>query len=327
MRPVSAYPEKVNGDFRWGNTDTARPFRISPVTMFRNIRYYRLDSPWPESEAELSESLSKAAFEPCGPLTERSSGWMRIDPESGEMLARRVNGADLLRLRSQSRVLPAAAVNEELENRIEDFRRRMQEAPSPREKRRLKAEARDELLPKSLLKSDKIWGFVDLKEKLVGIDTTLDSVAERFLRRLQAAFDGLNVRPLRYKRPVDELLTKIFFGNAPSQFAVGRECRMQDPADVGSVVRWTDFDLADPTIRNHVANGMRLTHLAVEYEGVMGFVLDENGSISKLRVLGMDDDREAANEPLARLDAEFVVITGTLRKLVADLKKLLEGFA
>ena len=102
---------------------------------------------------------------------------------------------------------------------------------------------------------------------------------------------------------------------------------MQDPADVGSVVRWTDFDLADPTIRNHVANGMRLTHLAVEYEGVMGFVLDENGTISKLRVLGMDDDRDAANEPLARLDAEFVVITGTLRKLVADLKKLLDGFA
>ena len=164
---VSANPAKVNGDFERWNTDTSRPFHHQPPhSMFRNIRYYRLDSPWPEGEAELSECLSNAAFEPCGPLTERSSGWMPIDPDSGDMLARRVNGADLLRLRSQSRVLPAAAVNEDLENRIEDFRRRMQEAPSPREKRRLKAEARDELLPKALLKSDKIWGFVDLKEKL-----------------------------------------------------------------------------------------------------------------------------------------------------------------
>lgn len=295
--------------------------------MFRNVRYYRLDSAWPDSEEDLSKTLEAAGFEPCGPLTERSSGWMPIDAESGDQLARRINGADLLRLRSQSRVLPPAAVNEELEVKIEDYRRRMQEAPSPREKRRLKSEARDELMPKALLKSDKIWGFVDIKGKLIGIDTALESVAERFIRRLQAPFDGLNIRPLQFNQPVGELLTGIFFGDTPGQFAVGRECRMQDPADVGSTVRWNDFDLSEPTIRNHVANGMRLTHLAIEYDNVLSCVLDENGGISKMRFLGMDEDREIHNEPLARLDAEFVLLTGTLRNLVGDLKKLLNGFA
>ena len=102
---------------------------------------------------------------------------------------------------------------------------------------------------------------------------------------------------------------------------------MQDAADGGSLVRWSNFDLSDTTIRNHVANGMRLTHLAIEYDNVMGCVLDENGVISKLRFLGMDDDREEGDEPLARLDAEFVLITGTLRKMLGDLKKLLGGFA
>jgi recombination associated protein RdgC len=126
--------------------------------MFRNIRFYRLESDWPDSEKALSKELEKAAFSPCGPLTERSSGWIPVDPETGNLLARRVNGADLLKLRSQSRVLPHAVINEELEARIEDFRNRMQEAPSPREKRRLKAETRDELLPKAMLKSDKVWG-------------------------------------------------------------------------------------------------------------------------------------------------------------------------
>ena len=37
---------------------------------------------------------------------------------------------------------------------------------------------------------------------------------------------------------------------------------MQDAADYGAKVRWTNFDLSDPTIRTHVADGMRLTHLA-----------------------------------------------------------------
>jgi recombination associated protein RdgC len=295
--------------------------------MFRNVRYYRLDGVWPDNEEALSTCLEQAGFEPCGPLTERSSGWVAVDPDTSDLLSRRVNGADLIRLRSQSRVLPAAVINEELEARIEEFRSRMQEAPTPREKRRLKAEARDELMPKAMLKSDRIWGYVDLKEKVLGIDTALDSVAERFLRRLQASIDGVNIRPLQFMLPVEELLTGVFFDDAPKQFSLGRECRMQDLADAGSIVRWTDFDLSDKTIRDHVANGMRLTHLAIVYDNVMSCVLNENGVISKIRFLGMDDDVENHKDPLARQDAEFVLITGTLRNLLGDLKKQLGGFA
>ena len=295
--------------------------------MFRNVRFYHLDGVWPESEESLSTSLEQAGFEPCGPLTERSSGWVAIDPDTSDFLARRVNGADLFRLRSQSRVLPAAVINEELEVRIEEFRRRMQEAPTPREKRRLKAEARDELMPKAMLKSDRIWGYVDLKEKVLGIDTALDSVAERFLRRMQASLDGINIRPLQFMKPVDELLSGIFFDDAPRQFSLGRECRMQDLGDAASKVRWTDFDLNDKSIRDHVANGMRLTHLSIVYDNMMNFTMDENGVLTKLKFIGMDDDIENHKEALARQDAEFVLITGTLRNLLGDLKKQLGGFA
>jgi recombination associated protein RdgC len=295
--------------------------------MFRNIRFYRLDGTWPESEEALSTSLEQAGFEPCGPLTERSSGWVAIDLDTSELLARRVNGADLIRLRSQSRVLPAAVINEELEVRIEDYRKRMQEAPTPREKRRLKAEARDELMPKAMLKSDRIWGYIDLKEKVLGIDTALESVAERFLRRMQASLDGINIRPLQFMKPVDELLSGIFFEDAPRQFSLGRECRMQDLGDAASKVRWTDFDLSDKSIRDHVANGMRLTHLSIVYDNIMKFVMDENGVLTKLKFVGMDDDNEGHTDPLARQDAEFVLITATLRNLLGDLKKQLGGFA
>jgi recombination associated protein RdgC len=295
--------------------------------MFRNVRYFRLDNSWPDSEDALSETLAAAAFEPCGPLTERSSGWMPVFADASDALARRVNGADLLKLRSQSRLLPPAAINEELELRIADYRERMGEAPHAREKRRMKAETRDELLPKAMLKSDKIWGYFDIGEKIIGIDSAQESVAERFLRRLRAPFGDLNLRPLEYRQPVSELLTGIFLGGAPRQFALGRECRMQDAGDKSSYVRWSDFDLTDRTIRDHVANGMLLTHLAIEYDNVMSCVLDENGVISKLRFLGMDDDKAIDNDPLARLDAEFALLTGILRQFVGDLKKLLGGYA
>ena len=294
--------------------------------MFRNVRYYRLEGDWPESEKALSKDLESAGFAPCGPLTERSSGWVPIDSDTGDSLARRLNGADLFRLRSQSRVLPHSVIKEELEARIEEFRERTQENPSPRDKRRLKAEARDELMPKAMLKSDRIWGYFDLKEKVVGIDAAQESAAERFLRRLQATNDRLNLRPLQFKQPVNDLLNGIFLGGAPAQFSVGNECRMQDAADAGSIVRWANFDLSDRSIRDHVANGMKLTHLAIVYDNIMSCVLNENGVITKLRFLGMDDDGEDHEDPLTRLDAEFVLITGTLRRMLGDLKKALGGY-
>jgi len=294
--------------------------------MFRNVRFYRLDSDWPNDEALVSEALANATFEPCGPLTERSSGWVPPAPDAGDDLARRVNGADLLKLRSQSRVLPPAAVNEQLEERIAEFTDRMQQPPSARDKKRLKAETRDELLPKALLRSDRIWGFYDPKNQLIGVDALQPAAADRFLRRLRAAFGDLAIQPLQFQQPVAGLLTRIMLGNAPAQFAVGKECRMQDAADSRSVVRWKGFDLTEKTIRNHVAEGMRLTHLAIEYDNILSVVIDENGVLSKLRFLGMDDAGDDHGDPVARQDAEFVLITGTLRLLLADLRKLLGGF-
>lgn len=294
--------------------------------MFRNLRFYSLQGTWPKSEEELSTALEKAGFKPCGPLTERSSGFVPVAQEAGELLARRVSGADLMRLRSQSRVLPHAAVNEELEARIEEYQERMGEAPSAREKRRMKAEVRDNLLPKSMLKSDRIWGYFDLKEKVLGIAAAQESAAERFLRRLQAACDGVNFKPLQFEQPVNDFLDRVFLGGAPAEFSVGTECRMQDASDAASIVRWVNFDLSDRSIRDHVANGMRLTHLAVVYDNMMSFLLSENGVITKVKFLGMDDDDEHHEDPLARLDAEFVLVTGTLRRMLGDLRKVLGGF-
>ena len=68
---------------------------------------------------------------------------------------------------------------------------------------------------------------------------------------------------------------------------------------------------------------MQLTHLGLVYDNVMGFVLDENGVLTKIKFLGMDDATDDELDPVARLDAEFVLFTGTMRALVEDLRKLL----
>ena len=294
--------------------------------MFKNVRFYRLTGTWPESEQELAEALSTASFKPCGPLTEKVSGWEPPSADPTGPFGRRVDGADLLQLRSQSRLLPAAAVNEALEARIEEYRERMGQEPGRREKRRLKELTRDSLMPKTLLRSERTKGFLFLSEKIFGIDASTPAKAERFLEHLRAPLGSVDTTDLTFKRSLGELLTRIFLGDAPSGINLGRECRMQDPSDSRSRVHWIDMDLTGRNIRKHVRDGMKLTHLAIEVGNVMSCVIDENGALSKLRLLGMDAEKEIEDkDPQARLDAEFVLLTGTLRQLVDVLARSLGG--
>jgi recombination associated protein RdgC len=294
--------------------------------MFRSVRFYSVSSPWPDSEQALSERLAAAAFKPCGAYTERSSGFEPPAGSDDAPLARRVGGADLVRLRNQVRILPTAAVNEALEVRLAEYRERMQEEPGRRTKRKLKEQTRDELLPKALLKSDRTTALFLHGENVLAIGTASEARAERFLEILRAALGKLDVKPLAFERPLDLVLTRVFGGNAPAEFALGRECRMRDRSDAKAQVRWSEIDLTHANVRRCVKDGMELTHLGVEFGGAMSGVLDTTGTIGKLKLLGLEETADdAAEDPLARFDAELALLGGTLRQLVTSLRRALDS--
>ncbi len=295
--------------------------------MFRNLRFYRVTNPWPESEEHLSETLSANAFSPCGPFAERSAGWEPPGTDESGPLSRRLNGADLMQLRTQSRVLPVAAINEALEDRLTEFRTRMKMEPTRGEVRRLKEETRDSLLSKSLVKSDRNRACFIHSESLLVIDAGTATKAEWVIDQLRACFDQFFCTPLTFNNLPADLLTGIFMGDSPLGFSLGRECRMQDVSDSKSSVTWRDFELSDHSIRQHVVEGMRITHLGVGFDQVMTCVIDQEAVISKVKFIEGEAVEQWGEDPQAKLDADFVLLTGAVRRLVEDLKKLLGGYA
>jgi recombination associated protein RdgC len=295
--------------------------------MFRSVRFYSVSSPWPESEQALSEKLAGAAFKPYGAYTERSSGFEPPTGSDDAPLARRVAGADLLRLRSQMRVLPTAAVNEALEVRLAEYRNRMQEEPGRRTKRKLKEQTRDELLPKALLKSDRTTALFLLNENVLAVGTASETRAERFLELLRLGVGKLDAEPLAFARPVESVLQRVFAGDPPPKFTLGREARMRDRADAKGSVRWSEIDLTNANVRRCIKDGMELTHLGLEFDGALQAVLDSKGTLSKLKLVGLDETADEAAEgaeapenPLVRLDAELALLGGTLRQLIVGLR-------
>ena len=289
--------------------------------MFRSVRFYSVASPWLESEQDLSAKLAGAAFKPCGPYTERSTGFEApIADELG--LARRVGGADLLRLRSQVRLLPAAAVNEALEVRVAEYRARMQLDPGRRTKRQLREQTRDELLPKALLKSERTTALYLSAERVLAIGSASQTRAERFLETLRFALGKLEATPLELNRPFRELLTSTFSGGGPRELVLARECRMRDIKDAKGSVRWQNVDLAHSTVQRCLRDGMELTHLAFEFDNVMSGVLDANGVLTKLALADVEEAPAGdGDDPFAKLDAEVTLFGGTLRELLRSFRR------
>lgn len=296
--------------------------------MFRNLRFYRITSPWPESEEKLSEILAENAFSPCGAYSERSAGWEAPADFDGAPLCRRLNGADLLQLRTQSRVLPVAAIKEAMADKVTEYRSRMAQEPPRSELRRLREETKDDLLPRALLKSERNRACFIHSESLLVIDAGTDSKAEWFIDQLRTCFGEFNCTPLAFNHEPAELLKRVFLGESPLGFTLGRECRMQDLSDSKSIATWREFELTDPAIRKHVADGMKLTHLGVGFDELVSCVINEHGDITKFKFSEGDAaDIPDSDDPLARLDADFVLLSSTVTRMVANLKKLLGGYA
>lgn len=296
--------------------------------MFRNVRFYRLTSPWPDGEEALSEALSVNAFSPCSPYSERTAGWEAPTGDAGAPLARRLNGADLLQLRTQTRILPAAAVKEALEARVAEFRARMAVEPPRRELRKLREEVRDELLPRALLRSERTRACFLISESVLAVDAASPARGEWLLDQLRPCLEPFQCRPLTFEQAPARLLNQLFLANAPHGFSLGRECRMQDPGDKRAIASWREIDLADDSIRRHVRDGMRLTHLGMNFNETLAAVLSEDAVLGKLRLAGQEaDDAGADEDPLAQQDAAFVLLSGTLREFLLALKRELGGYA
>lgn len=304
------------------------PLPFQDTRMFRNLRFYRITSPWPNTEQKLSDILSQNPFSPCGAYSERTAGWEAPADFDDAPLCRHLNGADLLQLRTQSRVLPVAAIKEALEEKVIEFRTRMEQEPPRSELRRLREQTREELLPRALLKSDRSRACFIHAESLLAIDVGTDARAEWFIDQLRTCFGEFSCTPLTFCHSPGELLKRIFLGETPLGFSIGRECRMQDLSDAKSIATWREFELTDQSIRRHVVDGMKLTHLGITFDELLSCVISEDGVISKLRFIEGDGvDTPDYEDPLARLDADFVLLTGTVSRMVKNLKKLLGGYA
>ena len=291
---------------------------------FRNLTLFRFSSQLAETLVDLEASLAAHALRPCGPLEALTRGFVSpFGPES-EVLAHTIRHATLFTLGSEEKLLPSSVVNAELATRLRQAAEKRGRPVGGRERKRLKAEVLDTLLPRAFVRPSRLNAYVDTKNGWLVLDTASRKAAENALTALRQALGSFPALPLAPAETPRALMTGwLTQGKLPKGLEFAHECELRDPAG-GAVVRCRRQELESAEVREHLKRGKQVFQLGLTFDGRLGLVLGEDLAIRKLRFLDVVQDTldnsggdSAANE----LDARFALMSGELERLLHGLSE------
>ncbi len=293
---------------------------------FKNLRLFRLDGPFTLSAEALDEQLAPAAFVPCGKLDLQRYGWVPPLGTEGKMLVHAAGGFLMISARRQEKILPAGVIKEHLEERLQHIRHTEGRPVGRKEREQLKDEIVFTLLPQAFTKSSVDYAYIDCRRGLIVVNSASAHRAETLLSALREALGTLPAVPLAPAQPATAVMTHwLNSGELPPGFTLGDECELKASGD-DRIIRGRRLDLSDDQLQQHLATGMYVNQLAIEWKESIRCVLDENLACKRLKfadALIEKADADGADTAAEVFDNDFAVMS---LELAAFIDALIEAF-
>lgn len=291
--------------------------------MFRNLTLYRFSADAARALDGLDEPLQDHRLQPCGAMELFSRGFVSPLGTEDETLTRTLDGDTLLALGQEDKLLPASVVGAETGRRAR-ARAAAEGGPvSARQRRAIKQQVVEELLPKAFTKPSQTHAYLDTRRGWLVIDTASRKKAETLVESLREALGSFPALPLAPADSPQVLLTRwLDSGQLPAGLELGDECELRDPGpDAGGVVRCRHLDLGGDEIREHLRSGKQVHRLGVHFDDRMSLVLGEDLVIRKFAfhdVVLEELDAEAEGDAVAELDTRFTLMRLELQRFLAQ---------
>ncbi len=289
----------------------------------KNFYWYVLNKPLPNGNG-LSDLLSKKDFTPCESQQQLSQGW--VAPMSHGEWVYEAHAAQLIMLKQERRLLPGSVVNEYLQQKVEEFEAAEGYAPSRKIRQQMKDEITLDLLPKAFTKASRIpivifprqgWLFV-----LSGSSKSADD-ATAFLRE---TLGNLPISLINSDTSPSHTMTNWLDKpvELPEDWMLGEEVELQDAE--GGIVRVRNQDLLGDELSVHLEAGKIVNKLALVWREDISFILQDDLSIKRIKLLLDDDDSFDNSEGReAKFAHEFAVSCNWLVPFCQSLLKALGG--
>lgn len=295
---------------------------------FKNLRIYSLNQHFKLTPEELAEALGSFSFQPCGKLDPVRHGWVAPLGRHGSELIHAGNGNIMVCLKRQEKILPAAVIKEELEERIEAIAEQEGRRPGRKERETLKDEVIFSLMPKALAKSALDFAYIATADNRLIVNASSSKRGEELASGLREALGSFPAVPLSsHDAPVVAMTSWLRDASLPAPFTLGEECELQAVKD-GRIIRCKNQDLTADELLNHIHSGMVVSKLALTWNDAIHFILDDQLAVKRLKfedkILEQANDR--APESMAeQFDVDFAVMATELRQFINDLLNALGG--
>ena len=294
---------------------------------FRNLTFLRF--PVELSFDDFGDGLDECQLKPVGPLELSSRGFVPPFGRDSELLAATQPSAIWLTVGGEDRMLPGAVVNAELQKKLEAIEQREGRRPGGRTRKRIKDELITDLLPRPFVKPSRVDALLLRDLGVLAVDTSSRKVAENVASEIRRALGSFPALPLNAEVAPRSVLTSWVAGESlPEGLAIGEECELRDAIDQGAIAKLSRTEVVgNAEVDKHLQAGKQCTRLALTLDDHVSFVLGEDLTVRKFKLLdGAIDQLEAmdTDDMHAELDARFALMAGELRRLFTVLEGALK---
>jgi recombination associated protein RdgC len=294
---------------------------------FKNLQIYRLPAPWAYTPEQLEAALASNAFTPASSNELLRQGWDKPRPNGG--LVHVVNKQMLILLGTEKKLLPATVINQVAKARAAEMEEAQGFAPGKKAMKELKERVADELLPRAFSIRGNVWTWIDPVNGWLVVDAASPAKADEVIKLLLKAVDRMPLESLRVQRsPVGVMTEWLQTDEAPAGFTVDMDTELRATGESKAAVRYVKHSLDPEEVRRHIAAGKQCTRLAMTWDSKVSFVLTESLAIKGIKPLDVLSENESSvRNDDERFDGDFMLMTGELSKLMADVVEALGGEA
>jgi recombination associated protein RdgC len=295
---------------------------------FRNLTLYRFSREVAADLARLDEALPDHRLRPCGPMDLFTRGFVPpVGRGEDAALTHTVQACTWFVMGGEEKLLPAAVVNDELHHRIQKIAEEEGRKVGGRERKRMKEDLLNELLPRAFVRASRTSAYVDIENLWLVIDTSSRKSTDLVLTQVREALGSFPALPLAPEEGPRVLMTDwLANGTLPAGLTLGDECELRDPgSNTGAIARCRRQDLESEELKEHMRNGKQVFQLGLVFDDRISFVLGEDLVLRKVKLLDvvLDELGDSAPDAAAELDARFALFTLEVQRL---LDKLAEWF-
>ena len=299
--------------------------------MFKSVIAFRIDASWGGIDATALESALQARpFQAVGATERRSVGWVAPRDEPHAPFVEVVGNHYLMKLKAQTRVVPASAVKEALEVRLDKIEQETGRRPKGQSKRDLKEQIEHELLPRAFTKTGATLVWLDPRARLLCVSAGSIKKADGVITELVETLDGaLPLRPIQTATsPATAMATWLKEQFSPSDFNIDEECELKQPDETKATVRYARHSLESEDVVKHIEQGKLPTQLALTWNRRVSFILTDTLQLRKLKFLDVvleETKSGAADTKDNSFDTDAAITTGELSGLLPALIAALDG--